>query len=123
VLKHLLGEQWQQSDLIFKFVALVLRVNREAYLPEIIKGFNGLYDDFEGKLCAEITVAEALSLEFEEQLVAFLEGKSGKKVYIRRKVSKKILGGFVVRFGNSVIDGSVATQLNFIMRSESEIAV
>ena len=45
-------------------------------------------------------------------LLKTLEGVTGKKIQARYSLDPKLLGGAVVRIGDTIYDGSVRTQLH-----------
>lgn len=59
----------------------------------------------------EVTSAVALTDEQRKALVANLEAQYGTGLDIRYRVDPAILGGLIVRVGDRLIDGSVATRL------------
>ena len=50
------------------------------------------------------------------KLIANLEKKTGKKVKLAIKVDKSILGGGIIRIGDTVIDGSIRKELENIKK-------
>jgi len=61
---------------------------------------------------AEVTTAVPLDQEAQEAIADRLGRAIGNRVRVTSVVNPAILGGFVVRVGNRVIDGSVRSQLN-----------
>ncbi|MBI3943653.1 MAG: ATP synthase F1 subunit delta [Chloroflexi bacterium] len=62
-------------------------------------------------LTAEVTSAVALTEEERQILESKLQTKSPDPVEITYRVQPEILGGVILRLGDKVIDGSVATRL------------
>ena len=55
-----------------------------------------------------------MSETLRKKLVAKLENVSGKSIILHEKQDKSILGGIVLRYGNTEIDSSVKSKLDKI---------
>lgn len=58
--------------------------------------------------------AMPLSERLRNKLVAKLEAVSGAKIVLVEKVDKSLMGGIVLRYSDTEIDGSVRTKLDDI---------
>ena len=63
---------------------------------------------------AEVTSAEPLSNDRMQAIEQRLATLTGKRVSMKTKVDKEIIGGVVARVGGTVYDASIATQLKKI---------
>ena len=102
------------------FLQMVIQQNRDAYLPEIIAAFFGLYNESKG--ISEVTVTTAVELDAanEKKIVDFIKKTSGyPNVKINKKTDAAILGGFIVDFGGKLYDNSVRYKLNKIKKEIS----
>jgi F-type H+-transporting ATPase subunit delta len=78
----------------------------------------GVRDDFE-RLAAEqartikleVTSAVSLDADLEQQIVARVEQATGKKALLSKTIDETILGGLVLRLGDTIIDGSLRARL------------
>ena len=61
---------------------------------------------------AEIASAAAMTAKQKAELVSRLERLSGKKIQAKYSLEPALLGGAVVRIGDTIFDGSVRNQLN-----------
>lgn len=100
-----------QHKLVRNFALLLLERGRLEQLPQIVESFHGLVLEERGIAIADVTTAVELQpAEFQrvqDQLTRLL----GKEVHVRTQVDSDIIGGIVVRVGDTLIDGSVQTQL------------
>jgi F-type H+-transporting ATPase subunit delta len=80
-------------------------------IPEIAQEYESLLDVQEGRLHANVTVAREASAVDEARIAEQLTRVLGKKVVPHMNVNPAILGGVVVRFGDTVMDGSVRKRL------------
>jgi F-type H+-transporting ATPase subunit delta len=89
---------------------------RERSTEDILLAFIQLVDEQAGKLVADVTSAIELTSEQQDALVEKLNGYSGKQVRLNMQVDSSIKGGFIAKLGDTVFDGSVATQLQRLKR-------
>ncbi len=95
------------DPLLRNFLFLLIARRRLKLLPEIAEEYRRLADEYLGFGYAEITTAVPLSDEEKELIAKRLSEIFGKKIILATKVDPEILGGFVARIGDLVIDGSV----------------
>lgn len=69
------------------------------------------------RLLAEVRSAIALTPEQEQRLAAALSRLQGREVRVNVIVDPEVVGGIVVRVGDEVIDGSVASKLENARRT------
>ncbi|MDE2721923.1 MAG: ATP synthase F1 subunit delta, partial [Gemmatimonadota bacterium] len=100
------------EDITLRFLLLLCDNRRERILPELLSDFLSVLEDRRGQATAQVTVAAPLSSEQETQLIAKLSTYSGKQVRLETTIDEQLKAGFVVRLGDRVFDGTLATQLN-----------
>jgi F-type H+-transporting ATPase subunit delta len=96
------------------FVRTLAANRRLAYLPEISEQFEALKDEIQGVADVTVTSAAALDAAQQAKLSAALEKRLKRKVRLHAEVDPAIIGGAIVRAGDLVIDGSIATRLERI---------
>lgn len=102
------------SELTNKFVALLIQKNRIDVLPEILESFIELRNEHLGIIAVSVTSAEEMSKEQADSLKIKLESLLGKKVEFSFKVDPALIGGFIAKAGDTVIDSSVGQQLRVL---------
>lgn len=100
------------GDITLRFLLLLCDKRRERMLPELLADFLSALEDRRGQATAQLAVAAPLSSEQEARLIAKLSAYSGKQVKLETTVDERLKAGFVVRLGDHVFDGTLATQLN-----------
>jgi len=80
-------------------------------LPQIAIQFHDLVDEVEGRLYANVTVTADPSDAERRAISQELSRAYGKEVVPHFLVNPAILGGVVVRVGDTVLDGSVRRRL------------
>jgi len=78
--------------------------------------YERLLNDHYGIKSAEVTTAIALDRTEREKLSHHLETIVGKKVSIKIQVNPDILGGFIARIDDSLIDGSIRNKLEMLKK-------
>lgn len=102
------------EGLVRDFICLVTDKNRITYFGKITDTFNSFYN--EHKNIAEMTVITSVPLkpETRQRLIDKLEKQSGKTVKLKEEVDPSIIGGIILRVGNSQIDNSVKGRIEAI---------
>jgi F-type H+-transporting ATPase subunit delta len=85
---------------------------RTHMLPEIIAAFQGVIRQRQGIAEAEISSAVELSPEQKTEFKKTLERLTGKQVEPKYSLDASLLGGAVVRIGDTIYDGSLRNRLN-----------
>ena len=80
-------------------------------LPEISALFNQRRAEVEGTVSAEVISAYELDDSQIEALAGALKNELKRDVVIETSVDSSIIGGVIIRAGDTVIDGSVAGKL------------
>jgi F-type H+-transporting ATPase subunit delta len=102
--------------LVMRLVRLLLSKGREALIPDVIAGYAMARDEEEGIIDATVRTAKALTPDELASLEEALERTSGKRVRISHTVQPDLIGGLVVRLGDTVYDGSVRHHLETLHR-------
>lgn len=97
--------------LTLNFLLLLASKQRERFLVAILQAFLELVDLKAGRVVAQVTSAVPLSDAQQADLVQQLSDYSGAEVRLEVSEDSTIKGGIIVRLGDTVFDGSVATQL------------
>ncbi|MGR9105447.1 MAG: F0F1 ATP synthase subunit delta [Gammaproteobacteria bacterium] len=93
------------------FVRLLVENNRLNLVSHIQSLFEAHRAEDEGYIEAEIRTAFPLENKAESQLAASLEKVFKRKVHFKIEEDPSLIGGVVVRAGDTVIDASVRGQL------------
>ncbi|MEX2131367.1 MAG: F0F1 ATP synthase subunit delta [Pseudohongiellaceae bacterium] len=94
------------------FLTLLAENKRLALLPEIFNLYEGLRANQERSVDVEITTAFAISGATSDKLAAALKKRLQRDIKLASKVDPNLIGGAVIRAGDTVIDNSVRGKLN-----------
>ncbi len=114
-----LGRAFQDRypRLFVRFFQTIVSKGRQRLLGEIVAEYQALVDEAEGRVHAQVTLAAAPSEADRAALAASLSRVLGKRVTPHVRVDPAILGGVVVRVGDTVMDGSVRKRLATLRRA------
>ncbi len=93
------------------FISVLAANNRLGLLPQISELFELYKANQEKTVDVEIQTAFAMAPEIEKKLAATLKSKLDREVELKTAVEKRLLGGALIRAGDTVIDGSARGRL------------
>lgn len=95
------------EQVTLNFLYLIIDKQRESILPEVEQEFVRLANDLRGIEPVMVTAAVPLTPDERTALQVKLEKLTGKKVELHITEDPSLIGGLVLRIGDTVIDGSV----------------
>lgn len=101
----------QTHPLVASLLGVLVDKRREPILPEVVHEFARLRDEHLGVVRVQATTAYPLDEEQRQALIRSLEQRTGKTVLLDLQTDPSLIGGIVVRIGDTIIDGSVRGQL------------
>jgi F-type H+-transporting ATPase subunit delta len=90
---------------------LLIANDRLVLAPQISDLYESLKAEHEGYIDVEVISAYALSKEEQKKFATTLKKQLNKKVQITTSIDKSLIGGFLAKAGDTVIDGSIKGQL------------
>jgi F-type H+-transporting ATPase subunit delta len=97
--------------LFLRFLQAMVHKRRQMLIPQVSDEYGLLIDEVEGRVHANVTMAKDASDEDRNVLAEQLSRVLGKTVVPHVTVNPAILGGVIVRVGDTVMDGSVRKRL------------
>ena len=101
----------QLPPVFVRYLQALITHRRQMLMPEIAREYHDLVDQVEGRIHASVTVARETSDREQRAIAKELSRAYGKDVVPHFAVNPAILGGVVVRIGDTVLDGSVRRRL------------
>lgn len=98
------------------FLSLLIENHRMPVIFRIRAEYERLWEQENKTLPVEITSAIELDPATTESLGATIGERAGRKVKLAARVDPDILGGIVIRVGNSILDASIRTRLEQLRR-------
>lgn len=97
-----------------RFLDAMVRNRRQMLIPAVATEYANLLDEAEGRVHADVTVARPVDDGETQRIAAQLSKALGKNVVPHVSVNPAIMGGVVVKIGDTVMDGSVRRRLNVL---------
>ncbi|MCM1298850.1 MAG: ATP synthase F1 subunit delta [Firmicutes bacterium] len=109
------------SHFLYNFLCVVTEEKRWDYFDKINSAFSNLCNERLG--IAEITVTTAYPLDDQqrEKIKKKMAEITGKKIEMSEKTDSSLMGGIVVDYGDTRMDGSVKTRLENLKESLSQL--
>lgn len=121
VLKSVLGEAVPKD--VLNFIQITIDKRRQALLQGISRAYQDLLDEFMGRTHVEVTVARSYSEDDLDALTERLSALLGKRAVAHVRVKPEVLGGILLRTGDTVYDGTLRRRLEGIRRSLMKVAL
>lgn len=102
------------SNETMDLLRLLSEKRREKLLKDICTGFLELYSEHMGIIRVDVVSAFELDTKQKEALQDELVERTGKKVEMDITVNPNLIGGLVVKIGDTVIDGSVKHKIRML---------
>ncbi len=96
------------------FLKVVARKGRTDCLGSIARAARRMHDEAAGRLQATMTTAQPVDESIQRNVAERLGRVLGKEINLATHVDPEILGGLMVRVGDTVYDGSIRNQLDRI---------
>ncbi|MDQ7730489.1 F0F1 ATP synthase subunit delta [Halomonas sp. SpR8] len=102
----------QQDDALQRFLAVLADQGRLMALKPIADQFEHLRAEHEKRVEVSVTSAYKLTAAQKTKLASALKKRLNREISITTQVDKSLIGGVILRAGDTVIDGSVRGRLN-----------
>jgi len=94
------------------FACLLARHGKHGVLKEVAAEYAKLVDEYYGIRHAEIVTAVPLDEETEQRVIARLREMTGRDFVLDKRVDADVVGGIVLRIGDTVYDRSVRAKIS-----------
>ena len=101
---------------LVNFLTLLIEKHRMPDIFRVQRQFDVLYDREHKRLPVEVTSAVALDATVVQALEQRIREQTGQNVQLESNVDPDILGGIVLRVGNSILDASIRHRLEQLRR-------
>jgi F-type H+-transporting ATPase subunit delta len=99
------------------FLKILIQNDRLTLAPQISKLYETHKADAEGYVDVDVTTAYSFTKEEQKKFTSALEKTLAKKVRISVNVDKSLIGGFLAKAGDRVIDGSIKGRLQQMQKT------
>ncbi len=99
------------SENVYNFLMVLTEAGRLDDIGHISEYFTGRCNDYLGIADITVVTCEPLTESARAALTEKMSKVLGKKIVMTEKIDKSIIGGIVVKNGNTTLDGSVRAKL------------
>jgi F-type H+-transporting ATPase subunit delta len=104
------------DPLFVSFLSVLIENHRMPVIFRIRQQYERLWDEENRTLPVEITSAIELDPATAESVGRTIGERAGRKVTLAARVDPDILGGIIIRVGNSILDASIRNRLEQLRR-------
>ncbi|MBE7415506.1 MAG: ATP synthase F1 subunit delta [Deltaproteobacteria bacterium] len=102
------------SPHVAKFLGILVRTRNLRFLDEITAAYSAYEDGLAGRIRASVDSPTELPPALVEEIRKKLSSLTGKDVVLTCNHNPLLLGGLVLKIGNTILDGSLKTQLELM---------
>jgi F-type H+-transporting ATPase subunit delta len=99
------------DELVANFLEVLIENHRMPAIFRVRRVYDELWADENKMLPVQITSAVELDDKITKEIAGEIGKRTGRKVDLATEVEPDILGGIVVRVGNSILDASIRSRL------------
>ena len=101
-----------EDDVVRNFLAVLIENHRMPALFRIRRELDAMWREVNKLLPVQVTSAVELDEAVTRQIGEEIGRQTGRKVEMTTNVDPDVLGGIVLRVGNSILDASIRTRLD-----------
>jgi F-type H+-transporting ATPase subunit delta len=102
------------DDLTCRFVNLLCLKKRSEYLTDVIRQYEEYVLVFKGIIKSRVISAIVLSDEQMEKIKERVSELTGKRILLEQETSRDLIGGFIIKLEDTIIDLSIRGQLDLL---------
>ena len=99
------------TDLTLRFLLLLNRKGRLSHLPAIVAAFDAMVQESFGRVEVDVYMASPISTDVLAEIKTRFQEVIGKEAIVHPYSDESMIGGIKIRVGDTLIDGSISSQL------------
>lgn len=104
------------ADSVRNFLELLVENHRMPVIFRVRRAYDRMWQDANRLLPVEITSAVSLDESVAARIGEEIGRQTGRRVELKSTVDPDVIGGIVLRVGNSILDASVRTRLETLRK-------
>jgi len=104
-----------------KFLLILVRKNREVYIPEIARNLISLYKEYKKILPVLLTTAVPMTEAIRNRVITVMKEYTKWQIELIQKIDPEIIGGFILNWGDMQYDASIHYQIERLRRGSARI--
>ncbi|MBI5643034.1 MAG: ATP synthase F1 subunit delta [Deltaproteobacteria bacterium] len=109
-----IAESLKLSPFVARFLNILVVTRNIKLLELIAESYSRFEDDISGRLRANVEAPNDLEPALLEDIKKKIGSAAGKEVIISFRNNPALIGGLVIRIDNTILDGSLKTQLELM---------
>ena len=105
------GDVLEISDTVKRFLAILTKTGGIGIIEEISAAYSILEDELLGRIKVKVESATELDNSHIREINKKLRQLTSKEIILTVEKNPALIGGLVFRIGNTILDGSIKTQL------------
>jgi F-type H+-transporting ATPase subunit delta len=118
ILKEIFGDK--VSTLSMSFMDIINRKGREGLLGQISSSFVVMSKEYKNIYGAEVTSAHPLSDDARARIEKIVRDIKQGEVELAETIDPNVIGGFILRIGDNMVDASVSSKIRDLKQEFSE---
>jgi F-type H+-transporting ATPase subunit delta len=102
------------SPAVASFLGILVSIRKVRLISDVLDAFIKLEDEMEGRTRATVESPHELNQGLLDEIKKKLAESTGREVIVAFRQNPALLGGLVIRMENTVMDGSIKTQLDLM---------
>ncbi|MGL4369210.1 MAG: ATP synthase F1 subunit delta [Spirochaetota bacterium] len=102
------------SEDFVNFLCILVENDRQSEIDDIASAFRLFLDEEKQRARVTVVTSSALDSALRDQISSALAKRYNKSIVLEEQVDPSILGGIILKAGDTVIDGSVQTRVRAI---------
>ncbi len=102
------------SSAVAGFMKVLVQTRSIRLLDDIVCAYSGLLDVMAGRLRATVEATGELTGDVLGEIKSKLDAMTGKDVVVTAIINEELIGGLIIRMENTIMDGSLNTQLDLL---------
>ena len=99
---------------VAKFLDILVETRNIRFIEDIAEAYSRFEDAIAGRIRATVESPAELSQALAEEIRTKLSATTAQEVILTCKYNPELLGGLVLRIDNTILDGSLKTQLELM---------
>ena len=104
------------NPVMLSFLALIIKNNRELFLPSILRNFIDLFKKDRKIKSVVLTTARPVSSKIRNIIKDYISREFDFNMELSEKVDDRLIGGFILRIEDHQINASVSNHLKLIQK-------
>ena len=118
ILREIFGNHIGKTAL--SFIEIITNKRREYFLEKIAEEFTVQYKENNKITTATVTTTMKLDTGLREKILVLIKNQTKQEVDLIECVDEKLIGGFILRIGDTQIDASIQRKLNDLRKNFNE---